>query len=229
MERLIFPEVFGRRVKAFFTGRSPGADPALVSKVATVSPGRVYMPIQRHTDIVAVIDSDLDPKIADAVITREKGLLIGVQTADCVPVLIHDRSRHVAAAVHAGWRGTAAEILGKTIAVMAGRFSSSPSDLVVAIGPAIRWCCYQVGYEVVEAVAKTLHTGRAKKDFVMRKGEAYCIDLQTANRMHALAAGVPAAQVWTAPECTFCLPDCYYSYRYAKGPTGRQGGFIGLF
>lgn len=224
MDILIFPEIFGKEVKAFFTGKSPGAEQDKIASIASVKKRNIYMPLQQHTDKVIVLDTDLDPKIGDAVITRTRGIFIGVQTADCVPILLYDRAAHVAGTIHAGWRGTSAGILKKTIGMMEERFFSSPSNIALAIGPSIRWCCYGVGYDVVEVV--TAATG--KGDYVMERGGRYCLDLQNANRYQALSVGIPEANIWTSGECTSCLPDRFYSYRFAKGPTGRQGGFIGI-
>ena len=106
-----------------------------------------------------VLDSDLSPRIADAVITNNKGILLGVQVADCVPVLLYDVKRNVIGVVHAGWRGTAVSILKKTIETMRERFSSFPDDIKIAIGPSIRWCCYHVGYDVLESVEKATGSG----------------------------------------------------------------------
>lgn len=223
METLIFPKVFGSRVKAFFTGKTPGADLLRISKIATINIKNVYLPIQKHTDKVLLLDS-FEPRIGDAVITDRKGVLIGVQGADCVPILLYDRRTHATGAVHAGWRGTAAEILKKTIEAMGDRFSSSPSDIMIAIGPAIRWCCYGVGYEVIEAVKKATGSG----DYFMMKGEKYCLDLPMANKYQAISEGILPENIWMLNDCTYCLPEKYYSYRFAKGPTGRQGGFIGV-
>jgi YfiH family protein len=222
MERFIYPEIFGHGVKAFFTGKTPGINLARISELTSVKRENIYLPIQKHTNTVFVLDSDFDPKIADAVITRRRGILIGVQTADCVPILLYDRSAHVAGAVHAGWRGTAAEILKRTIQAMTDRSFSSPPTIVVAIGPSIRGCCYGVGSEVVEAVRKATGTGT----YVIAKGERYLLDLQRANKYQALSMGVPEQNISIIEECTYCSPDTYYSYRYVKGPTGRQGGFI---
>ena len=222
MDILIFPEIFGNRVQAFFTGKSPGAGRNRISSIVSVESRDIYMPIQQHTNKVIVLDSDFDPKIGDAVVTRNKGIVIGVQTADCVPILLYDRAAHVAGAVHAGWRGTSAGILKKTIRLMEGRFFSSPSNILLAIGPSIRRCCYGVGHEVVEVV--TAATG--KGDYVLERWGRYCLDLQSANKYQALSVGIPEANIWTSGECTSCLPDRFYSYRFSKGPTGRQGGFI---
>src|SRR5208283_1269834 len=116
--------------------------------------GDIYMPIQKHTDKVMVLDHDRGPKIADSVVTKNRGIFIVVQAADCVPVLLFDKKQRVAGAVHAGWRGTAASIVKKTIEVMSQRFFTSPADIIMAIGPSIRRCCYEVGNEVIEAVTR---------------------------------------------------------------------------
>jgi YfiH family protein len=218
MEEIIRPSVFkaassGLNISGFFTTRHFKELPA-----------NAYIPVQKHTDKVFVLEHDIEPKIADAVITQRKDIFIGVQVADCVPVLLLDRKNGAIGAVHAGWRGTAQGILKNTISGMSGRFYSSPSDILVAIGPSIRWCCYEVGYEVMEAVYRA--TGRG--DYIKEKGGKYCVDLQSANMHQAVLSGVPQENIWVSNECTFCLPEKYYSYRYAKGTTGRQYGIIGI-
>ena len=222
METLISPEIFGNKVKAFFTGKVPGADFDRLARIASMDKKNIYVPIQKHTDKVILLDSSLDPKIGDAVITSRKDILVGVQTADCVPILLYDRRFGVAGAVHAGWRGTAAEILRKSIRALMDRYHSSPGELLIAIGPSIRWCCYDVGYEVVEAMRGTAGEG----EYVVQRGEKYSLDLATANKHQALSMGIPPENIWMSDECTFCLNEKYYSYRFAKGSTGRQGGFI---
>ncbi len=223
METLIFPTIFGGAAKGFFTGKTPGVDLQRISEISAIGKKHIYLPIQKHTDKVLLLDS-FEPRIGDAVITDRKGVVIGVQGADCVPVLLHDRRTGAVGAVHAGWRGTAAGILKRTIEAMASRFSSSPSDIALAVGPGIRWCCYEVGYDVLEAVKKATGAG----DYFITRGEKYCLDLPAANRYQAVAAGVLPEHIWMSDECTFCENEKYYSYRFAKGPTGRQGGFIGV-
>jgi polyphenol oxidase len=141
-----------------------------------------------------------------------------------VPILLYDSVAHVVAAVHAGWRGTAAAILRKVIRTFTDRFFSSPSHIAIAIGPSIRWCCYSVGYEVIEAVRKATGSG----DYFKTRGEINYLDLQRANKYQAMSMGIPGKNIWVSEECTHCLSDKYYSYRFAKGPTGRQGGFIAM-
>ena len=221
---LIVPDIFGNKVIACFTGRRMGADVEHLSKLPSFANRKIFMPIQKHSDKVLRLDSDLEPKIADAVITNRKDVIIGIQAADCVPILLYDTKAHSIGAVHAGWRGTAAQILRKTIDAVEDRFGSSASNMFVAIGPSIKGCCYNVGYEVIEAV----EIASGKGDYWKKKGEQYFIDLSAANKRQAISSGVPAENIWISKDCTFCQNEKYYSYRHAKGPTGRQGGFIGL-
>lgn len=224
MHRLISPEIFGRGVTAFFTGKDPGAGPQAISRILNISPESIYLPIQKHTDKVLYLDTSMEPRIADAVVTDRRGVLIGVQTADCVPVLLHDPGQGVVGAVHAGWRGTAAGILKETIRFMLERFACRPGNILVAIGPSIRGCSYEVDYEVYDAVSRATGEGA----YHTKRGGKYHLDLAVANWLQALSADVPATNVRTSPDCTFCNPERFFSYRYAKGSTGRQGGFIGM-
>lgn len=219
---ILHPENFRGRVTAFFTGKNPGASIKEISRITNIGESNIYLPIQKHTDKVIVLGSDLGPMIGDAVITKNKGMIIGVQVADCVPVLLFDRKREVIGAVHAGWRGTAEAVLIKTIRMMNSRFSSDPEDILVAMGPSVKRCCYEVDNNVARAVGKA--TG--KGDYVRQKGAKSYLDLPAANRYQALSEGIKGENVWITPDCTFCNPDRYCSYRYAKGPTCRQGGFI---
>jgi YfiH family protein len=223
MNRLIFPENLRGHVTAFFTGKDPGADKNDIAGILKIGQEAIYLPIQKHTDKVIVLGSSREPLIADAVITREAGVLIGVQVADCVPVLVYDRRKEVIGAVHAGWRGTSEGILKNTLRTMMGRFMCEASDILIAIGPSIKSCCYEVDYDVVHAVGRATGEG----EYLLHKGERYCLDLPTANKYQAMSVGVPEAGIWISGECTFCNPDKFFSYRYAKGSTGRQGGFIG--
>jgi purine-nucleoside/S-methyl-5'-thioadenosine phosphorylase / adenosine deaminase len=223
MNRLIFPENLRGHVTAFFTGKDPGANKNDIAGILKIGQEAIYLPIQKHTDKVIVLGSSREPLIADAVITREAGVLIGVQVADCVPVLVYDRRKEVIGAVHAGWRGTSEGILKNTLRTMMEKFMCESSDILIAIGPSIKSCCYEVGYDVVHAVGH----GTGEGEYLLHKGERYCLDLPTANKYQAMSVGVPEAGIWLSGECTFCNPDKFFSYRYAKGSTGRQGGFIG--
>ena len=220
-QQIITPDVFkGLPVKAFFTAKGfHESDSEIIAELDAKS---LYLPIQKHTDKVIVADQNVQPQVADAVVTNRRGLVIGIQVADCVPILLFDKRRHVAAAVHAGWRGTADGILRKTIEVFRERFHCSPEDISAAIGPSIKGNCYAVGPEVVDAVTRA--TGRG--DYVTQRGEAWFANLPEANRVQAVSEGILPGNIWVSEDCTHCLPEKYYSYRYAKGTTGRQYGYI---
>ena len=213
--------------KAFFTGKfPPGKDiPEIVSGECGISKDSIYLPVQRHTAITYVLETGYDPVVADAVITRRRRVLLGILVADCVPVLLYDGVKMVAGAVHAGWRGTAGGILKGTVRVMEERFGCSAADILAAIGPSIRGCCYEVGRDVSTAIQEA--TGRG--DYFSQRGDKYLVDLATANKIQAVNAGIPRENIWQAGECTFCNPDEFHSYRYTKGTAGRQGGFIGIW
>ena len=159
---------------------------------------------------------------ADGLVTATSGQLVGVVTADCVPILLLDSSRRVAGAVHAGWRGAAAGVLEAALEHFRIEFGSSPGDLEAAIGPAIGGCCYQVGPEVREAFE--VHApGATAPAWEDRDGRCY-VDLRTAARLLLLAAGVPTVAV--VGPCTSCGAG-YHSYRRDGATTGRQLSFIG--
>jgi len=223
MDRLIFPDLMKNHVTAFFTGKNPGAEPDNVSQIMKIKSRQIYMPVQRHTDKIAIIESSLHPIIADAVITKEAGILIGVQVADCVPILLYEKTKGILGAIHAGWRGTAEAILKKSIKAVMDSFACSEDNISIALGPAIRSCCYTVGFDVFSAVSHATGPG----DYFSNEGGKYCLDLPLANKYQALSMGIPERNIWLSEECTFCNPDKFYSYRYARGTTGRQGAFIG--
>ncbi len=225
MDKLIIPQIFNGLVKAFFTKRDIGVNIDEVCNIYSINKEKVYLPIQRHTDIIQLVSGDLDKKVADAVITADKGLLIGIQVADCVPILILDSKNLVVGAVHAGWRSTASSILKKTIQFMFQYFYSDPADIKIAMGPSIRWSCYYVGHEVKEAIYKATGEG----EFYFKRDGGYFIDLPTANMYQAISMGISDRNIWISNECTYCNPKEFYSYRYDKSLKGKQGGFIGIF
>ncbi len=225
MDKLIWPDIFGGAVKAFFTRKSVGADAEKISRILSIEKENVFLPVQKHTDNILVLNSDLKPRTADAVITRKRGVLIGIQVADCVPILLFDGKRFAAGAVHAGWRGTASGIIKKTIALMGERFGSLATDIRIALGPSIRGECYDVGREVKDAVYNATGEG----GYYKRSDGKYSVDLSTANILQAMSAGVPEENIWCSGECTCCNPHDFHSYRYHKNHSGRQGGFIGIF
>lgn len=185
-----------------------------------------FLALQKHTDIVYVLERPSNSEIiADAVVTNLIGIYIGVQTADCVPILLFDPIKKVVSAVHAGWRGTAKGILPKTISVMKEVFGCNSSDIIVSMGPAIKACCYEVGMEVVDALSKLL---RDSQDFVRIKDGKTFVDLHKANTLQALNAGILPANIRVSNYCTYCRADILHSYRYCKSHAGRQYCMISL-
>jgi hypothetical protein len=225
MNRFIFPGIFDSSINAFFTKKSLGVNIVEICSTFSIEKNDVYLPIQRHTDKVQVVKENLDQMIADAVLTNRKGLLIGVKVADCVPILFSDTKKSVVGAVHAGWRGTASQIVKKTIKLMIEDFGSSPENIKLALGPSIRWSCYHVGHEVKEAIYESTRKG----DYYLLRDGKYCVDLSSANMYQAISMGIPEENIWVSHECTYCNPEEFYSYRYMKTLNGSQGGFIGIF
>ncbi len=225
MDTVIRPGIFDEFVRAFFTRKGVGADPQTISNYLAIGTADICMPIQRHTDIVWLVSDDRTPMKADAVVTRKKGILIGVQVADCVPVLLHDREKSAVGAVHAGWRGTSLQIIRKTISFMTEKFGSDPHDIRMAFGPSIRSDCYCVDSDVRDAVLRASGPG----EYVVPQNGKFYLDLTTANVLQALSEGIPSENIWTSPECTCCNPRDFHSFRYHGNYAGRQGGFIGIF
>jgi YfiH family protein len=162
---------------------------------------------------------------ADALVCATGGPALAVQVADCVPILIGSRGGPVAA-VHAGWRGTAAGIAGAAVEAL-GRLGAGPEDLVVAIGPAIGPCCYEVHWDLRRGfLEKGWSDTQVGRWFVDRGDARPLLDLWSANREQLEAAGVPPAQVHVSALCTATHRETFYSYR-ADGPgTGRMVGVI---
>jgi len=189
---------------------------------------------QVHSSVSAVLRApeigfplDAIPQ-ADAIITNQPGVLLAIQTADCIPVLVVDRKRRVAAGFHAGWRGTVQRIVESGIGQMREEFGCEPGDLVAAIGPGIGACCYTVGEEVLEQF--TANFAYAAELFRRDKGGqgALRLDLTEANRRQLLDAGLRASSIATVGGCTACQPEIFYSHRASGGHAGRMMSVIGI-
>ena len=162
----------------------------------------------------------------DALTTRTPRILLGVKTADCVPVIIADARTRACAAVHAGWRGTLATIVARTLEQMAAEFGTEAADATAAIGPAARGCCYEVGHEVINAFREKFDN--ADDLFkATREGHAL-VDLQRANREQLITLGLTPERIYTAPLCTMCRTDLFFSYRREKRTHGRTGRLLSV-
>jgi YfiH family protein len=187
---------------------------------------------QVHGSDVLVIDepnqviAHLTTLEADAIITNQPNLMIGVAVADCVPILVHDTKQHVVAAIHAGWKGTALNICGKVIEGMQSIFNSTPDDLRVAIGPCIGPCCYQVDRSV--ATAFTDQAPIWQESAIAQDKEHWQLDLAKANFHQLRACGIPESHIDRAGICVSCQKELFFSHRRDDGVTGRHLGFIML-
>lgn len=190
------------------------------------------------------------PGKGDGMMTNEPGVLLGIQTADCIPVLIADRKRHVVAAFHAGWRGTLGRIVENGIGRMRLEFGSRPGDLLAAVGPGIGQCCYSVGEELQAefdsqfSYAAELFRDVYDSDPIREKypllfmtarapghshiGPSLHLDLVEANRRQLLDAGLKPENIFLSGECTSCRTDRYFSHRAEQGFTGRMLSVIGI-
>lgn len=187
---------------------------------------------QVHGSDILVIDAPNDDYShfltleSDAIITNQPGVMIGVCVADCAPILLMDPEKRVIAAVHAGWQGTAAGLVSKTVAGMKSLFDCNPSALQAAIGPCISKCCYEVDAPVKQAFAQSPVSWEACAE--LNGDGKWQIDLAAANRELLISAGVPAAAIQVSDLCVSCHRELFFSYRRDDGETGRQMGFIML-
>lgn len=185
----------------------------------------------------------------DGLMTNEPGVILGIQTADCIPVLVADTRKKAVAAFHAGWRGTLRRIVENGVGRMKTEFGSDPSDLIAAIGPGIGQCCYVVGEEVYQGFssefsyadalfchvyatdpqkrAYPLQSERGSAEHSHAEPRLY-LDLVEANRRQLLDAGLSPNAISILGECTNCNSDRFFSYRAAQGFTGRMLSVIGI-
>jgi len=203
---------------------------------------------QIHSDVIHLFeDFPAEPCRGDASATNRSGLLLAVQTADCVPILLADLKRRAIAAVHAGWRGTLQRIVAKTIGKMQMQFGSRPADMLAAIGPSIGGCCYEVGTEVASEFRSQFSNASDWFD-ELRTGDEpnplqwlnmappghqpppknVLLDLRKANRAQLLDAGLREQNIIVSDLRTACRRDLLFSYRKEAGATGRLMSVIGL-
>ena len=227
----------------------------LLAEAITGSPDTPLVTLRQVHSNLVVVAAKADvlrerPRKGDGVMTAEPGLLLAVQTADCIPVLVADRKRRVVAAFHAGWRGTVKRIVETGIGRMRFEFGSRPEDLVAAIGPGIGACCYAVGDEALSSFesqfsyARLLFREVYDSDPVRKKypmlfltqrapghspiGPSLHLDLVEANRRQLLDTGVKAKAITVVGGCTSCQRELFFSHRASHGHAGRMMSVIGI-
>jgi YfiH family protein len=206
---------------------------------------------QIHSDLVHHVQGvPAEHLVGDGMITDTSGLLLAVQTADCLPVIVVDRKHRAVGVFHAGWRGTVKRIVGKGVGEMRRCFGSNPRDMVAAIGPGVQGCCYEVGEEVRSkfesqfAYGSTLFREVKESDpvrerypllFLTARAPGHrdlpvkiFLDLVEANRRQLIDAGLGAKNIEASAPCTACHSDLLFSFRADKGVTGRLMGVVGM-
>jgi hypothetical protein len=157
----------------------------------------------------------------DALITDIKGVMLTVLTADCVPVLLYDPEKEVVAAVHAGWKGTKAQIVSKTVQMMQKEYDSDPKKIIVGVAPSIGRCCYEVGKDVAQYFFDI-------PEGFSSKGDKYMLDLPYINKRQLLETGIPEENIEMSNICTACEVERFFSYRKEQGCSGRFMSMIGI-
>ena len=206
---------------------------------------------QIHSDIIHHVSRPPEHTLTgDGLVTSTPGLLLAVQTADCLPIILVDKKKHAVGVFHAGWRGTFGRIVEKGVGEMRRWFGTKPSDIVAAIGPGVHSCCYEVGedfrgkFESQFSYADELFREEKSSDAVHEKypllfltarapghselPSKLFLDLVEANRHQLLSVGVPKKNIEALEMCTACRTDLLFSYRAEKGKTGRLMGAVGI-
>lgn len=183
--------------------------------------GRLHLLKQVHGVAVVAAPFEHSPE-ADAATAAEPGILLGIETADCLPVLLVDPELRLVAAAHAGWRGTAGGVVSAAVDALRAR-GSRPESLVAGLGPGIGPCCYEVGEELRDAFGPLA-------DAVFRRGPRGRphLDVRAANVRQLRDAGLREERVHHVGDCTACTPELYPSYRRDGPGAGRMISFVGF-
>lgn len=202
-----------------FATRAVGDDAARLAALLGLPGTAIHTVRQVHGD--RVVECPAPPGTeADALVAREPGVAVGVRTADCVPLLLFDPASGLAAAAHAGWRGTLARVAARAVEALVAR-GARPADLLVAIGPHIGACCYEVGEDLAERFLAAFGPQALRRDAARPR-----LDLAHCNRVALLAAGIDAARIERVDGCTHHQPERWFSHRREKERAGRQLSFV---
>ncbi len=187
---------------------------------ALASAGRLFLLHQVHGATVLEAPWSGTPE-GDAAVAAGPGLLLGIETADCLPVFVVDPERRLVAAAHAGWRGTAAGVTGAAVEALVAR-GANPAALLAALGPGIGACCYEVGDELRSAFGP-----EGEAFFLQGRDGRPHLDVRAANRAQLIAAGVAAGRIASLDDCTCCRSDLYHSFRREGRGAGRMINYVG--
>ena len=194
-----------------------------VAQAFGITPDRLVTVNQVHGDAIVAVDEQnyagLRTAEADGLITNARGIAIGIETADCVPILLIDPITPAIGAVHAGWRSTVQKIVQKAVKQMQDEFDSDPSRMIAAIGPAIGPECYEVDEPVMGPVQANFPFWNEVA--LSRGNDKWGLDLVKLNRRELVQIGLAEKNVHSLGMCTSCRKDLFYSFR-VEGRTGRM-------
>lgn len=184
----------------------------------------LLFPTQTHTSNIEIAEKNIkNYPDTDALVLSEKNLGIFLNFADCTPIILYDESQNIGAIAHAGWRGTAGNIASKTVQKMIDEFNSKPENIVALIGPAIGFCCYNVGEEVYQKLSKTVNN--FERLYEIREGNIF-VDLKNINKRQLEEIGVQKIDV--CPYCTVHNNKLFYSYRNENATPYRHSAVLKL-
>ncbi|MCI2106933.1 MAG: peptidoglycan editing factor PgeF [Intestinimonas sp.] len=223
-------------------GTTRGDDPACVREnyhrfftAVGADETRIVMSNQIHSSIVRTVTSaDVKPDLyaeeadeADGLVTDVPGVALVVFSADCLPVLLYDPVRRVAAAVHAGWRGTAAGIVECAVEKMTRHYGCRAENILAAIGPGISACCFETHEDVPDAMKQAIGSAALPLIRPLESGK-FLVDLKGINAVRLTHAGLARGHIAVSGDCTACLPEKYWSHRVTQGRRGSQIAVIQL-
>ncbi len=196
----------------------------LICKYLKIEENRLVSPIQTHSDNIEVAEiGKSEYPNTDALILTEQNLGIFLNFADCTPVILYDEKQNIGAIAHAGWRGTVQKIAVKTVQKMCNEYNSTPENILAVIGPAIGFCCYNVGEEVLTQLSQTVSDFEGLS---MQENDQIFVDLKNINKQQLLEIGVKKIDV--CPYCSVCANDYFFSYRKENGTTKRHSAVLCL-
>jgi hypothetical protein len=235
-----------KKAQAFFTTRdicicdksapSPQPSPSrgegiilkyqkLIAEYLKIEQKNLISPTQTHSANISIAKlSQKEYPNTDGLILTRNDMAIFLNFADCTPIILYDEKQNIGAISHAGWRGTAGKISSLTVEKMVSEFNSNPKDIIAVIGPAIGFCCYDVGQEVYEKLSKTVSDFKGL--YEIREGKIF-VDLKNINKKQLEEIGIEKIDV--CPYCTVHNNDLFYSYRNENGTTLRHSAVLKIF
>ena len=201
-----------------------------IGAVLGFAPEDVVNARQIHSDTVVPVNGENRGKltvegaspVCDALITNTPGLALYVSTADCTPILLWDPVTGAVGAAHAGWRGTASAIAGKTVRAMCREYGCRPENIRASIGPNAGQCHFETDADVPQAMLEAF--GPEVERYILRRGEKFYVNLKEINAMILRREGV--TDITVSDRCTMCQPELFWSHRITRGQRGAQGGII---